>query len=64
MLFFSYKDEDVRPACVMPDASSFYGLWDQFKLGLPITLASFMDWTTFEIMVFTAGRLSVIEQAA
>lgn len=56
--------DDIAPAVFWPDDRSFYGLWEQAKISFPIMLAAILDWGTFETMVFTAGRLGVIQQAA
>lgn len=56
--------DDIKEAVFFPDERSFYGLWEQAKISFPIMFAAILDWGTFETMVFTAGRLGVIEQAA
>lgn len=56
--------DDIKEAVFWPDERSFYGLWEQAKISFPIMLAAILDWGTFETMVFTAGRLGVIQQAA
>ncbi len=63
ILILSYLDTKVRPALFWPDKRSFYGLWEQLKLGLPIILNAFLDWVVFELSAFTAGYIGIFEQA-
>ena len=53
--------DDIEEAVFWPDDRTFYGLWSQAKISFPIMFAAILDWGTFETMVFTAGRLGVIE---
>ena len=64
LIYFSFKQKDIRETMVWPDTRIFLGLKEYLYIAIPSMLMIFLDWWVWELMILLSGYLSVAEQAA
>jgi len=60
-MVFTYKQEDLREAWIMPDYRVFSGVTAYVRLAVPSTIMMCLEWWVWEVMVLISGWLGVVE---
>lgn len=55
---------DIQEALSWPSSSSFTGLEDYLRIGIPSALMLCIEWWAFEVMTLVTGYISVDAQAS
>lgn len=64
LIWFTYRQEELREAWMLPDRRIFNGLCDYVALSVPMTIMICLDWWVWEFMILLSGYLGVVEQAS
>ena len=61
---YSSNIESLKEAWTLPDASTFYGIWDYLKIGIPSLLMAGMGMWCYEIIAMMSIYITVEAVAA
>ena len=58
---FTYMQEDLRDAWILPDRRVFVKVGAYVQLAIPSTMMICLDWWVWELMILFAGMIGVVE---
>ena len=58
---FTYLQEDLREAWILPDSRVFGKVGAYISLAIPSTMMICLDWWVWELMILFAGMIGVVE---